>query len=214
MSIFGAIWKTAAWITLATGLYLNGNLDKIEEQPQPVHVSFANNRELHELPIGLQNRGDVPCALVITLPDHSIEQFESWLSGPPSGTASLIAIGDQGNVVDTWTVEGEGLNYLASVDEKNVILAEGVCSTQGAATLRAASELTGSFFLNHRPYILVGERPNEAISKSVERWMKHSDPKPGLLLLIGGTFVFLHLFFVVARVLVPDCKPTEFSSAL
>jgi hypothetical protein len=75
------------------------------------------------------------------------------------------------------------------------------------------STVSDSFFLSHRPSIIVGERSDYSNSEIMKQWLKRKDRTPGLLLIIGGAFVFLHVFFVLARLIIPDCEPPEFSVA-
>lgn len=209
MSIFGAFWKTVGWIALAVGLYLNGNLDEINEPVSAIRLELSMLKERQTLPTALREISSIPCAIAVELSGADIETFEEWIAKPPSGTATLTFFDSEDQPVRTWTIEGEELDQVATDAASGIIVAESTTSTTDATSLQVKSNLGGRFLATHRPTLILGQRLDDGLHESVGKWVKRRDPRPGITLLLGGSLVFLQLFFVLARLIVPDCAPTE-----
>ena len=214
MSTLGAIWKTAGWIGLVCGLYLNGNLNDEKPPAKPIRIEMGEAAERIELPQPLRDQEKLPCALAVRLPSSHVNRFINWIEGPPSGSAKVTFVDDDGKPADVWTVEGEEFQQLDTDGTQGMIVAEGTCTTKNASWLQVQSNISGTFFQTHKPSIIIGNREDDGLSESVSRWVRRRDKRPGLMILSGGSLVFLHVFFVLARLIIPYRDTTEFDATL
>jgi hypothetical protein len=127
--------------------------------------------------------------------DAPVIRADLWLGRKPDDAAVHVQFG----------YRPFGLPANASTD-RELVLDAASADFGDAPITHYKFEIQGgdSFFFAHAPYLQIGKSlPKTYLTKKIGQKLNEPLQRAGLLMLSGIALVFIHLFFVAARLLVP-----------
>ena len=200
-------WKAAGYIILITGLIMSGRVDKktlgLERElpSRSVELSAATSSSAE---IGEGWFDEVPIYLAVNPPDFALEEFAAWLATKPSFFVDATVYGPDGEADTLRLGPPEWKRGDARNIDDRVVLAEGSVSLdEGSHRIEAEMTNADPLIAECAPHLILGTLPEQVLPKSVQRMLDPRGALPGLLMLGGGSIVFIHLFFLAAFFCLP-----------
>lgn len=206
--MIGKILAGASWITLVIGLLWTGKLRIAAAEPgPPFETESLALEESASVVLDAAASGEAEFALVVESPDqHDTDAFAAWLDTRTGPLRCEIDVRGGGKPL-AWTIDGDDMRIADSVylDDRMALLVlatRRVPVTEGVSyTVTARVATDDEFFLEHRPTLLTGRLHETPVRLPVR------DKRPGLVLLAGAAGVFIHLFGIWIRFMVPWREP-------
>jgi hypothetical protein len=195
------LFIAAAYGSFAAGLVWKTSLEpKRTAGPPPERWSLPR---AEPFAVDARWRGDTPVFLGIEIAgDDDLLAADAWLREKRDLHLALELADASGALLERTTLQDFAIASDLS-PEALVIGRTRLDVPATAARLRACLSGTDSFLLEHRPFLQLGRAQAALPGAWTRRVLSGHGAKPGLLVLAGGTLVFLHLFFVLARLCVP-----------